>query len=315
MDRDLTRRTVVKGAAAVAGASAIPENVFAAAGYEGAPLERKDLDFFNLICSDASALKKFQDNPSWREVLSVIRVIAGSSTAKLEKKETKLHRGAITLSNEKGHFAGQGTVLRVLVEGVHRFAVVTTAHVVEDGARTPEGAEWKKHKKGYDLAACEVSESYARSKGALDVDPQKNIDATRKVGITQGRDNDSGVFVTKTCASHLSPRLSPAILFDALKIQRTTKGKPVPFSGEELRLAALAPHEAIANMKGELPWDGMSGAAVISDEELVGVASSVITPDFKTEKYALELLTDREFVNELITDLFDSKPRFAAVKS
>jgi hypothetical protein len=312
------RRDVLKGLFAGAVTIALPKELLAAPGYEKAPLLDVDLAFFKKIINDSTALKKFQDEPHWRDVLSMIRVLARTDAAWVhEQSEDEARRGEKMLFDSSGIFTGNATVLKVQDESRKtRYVLATARHVVEAGAVAPHNRKWKQHPY-YDLALCEISEQEATRKGraepnAIDfgsvgINPE---DCAGKIGVVDGKNERNGVTTDKPYPSLISPLLSHAIVFDALKTSKTTSdNKPTPLHGEELRMIVIPPGEATLGQNNDAPARGKSGTALkyrtaSGTVACGGIISTTVEYSFGKETYTTAYIIDQSVIRDAIIDLF-----------
>jgi len=318
----MDRRNFLRLGVAAAAAAAIPEVASAALGYDKSPIEQEDIDFVQGILKDPAKMAVFRKEGTPRQALSLVRMLARWDTTAAEKKERKLHKGAMQLFDAKRILRGQGTKLRVAYSPapgttVERYFVVTANHVAENGALAPGGVKWVKHPKGYDVAVCEVGVKDT-ALDALDFDVTKpDQDSTARIGTIAGNDDDSGRLETKAHSSHLSPILSPHLLWKALGVSQTTRsGGKTPFSGEEVRMAIIRREQAQTDARGVAPWMGMSGAGVTDENgELLGIDSTSVyydvPPKINNEAYGLEFIIDRKFIRETILEAMKQRPSLA----
>ncbi|OGG73772.1 hypothetical protein A3A40_00895 [Candidatus Kaiserbacteria bacterium RIFCSPLOWO2_01_FULL_54_20] len=233
-----SRRLVLQGLASLGALAATPR-IAQALTNEELLRERSDERYFNLLTKDPIARKQFQETPTRGEVASTLRSIAKTKAPWIEafnRDAKRMHQGALAFRDGGGVLKGNGTILKIPIEGggagkdKFHYLVVTAAHVA-DKVPPPSGTHWTRHREERDVAVRDLSaDELARTKSesnALLLPPlqEGKEDVTGEIGTVIAHGNGINAPVRKMYPSRLSPKVS----FSVLTAMYMTLPKPVKY--------------------------------------------------------------------------------------
>jgi len=326
-DKPSRRRFLEEGLASL-GALAVNPRIAQALTNQELLRERSDERYFNLLTKDPMARKQFQETPTRGEVAATLRSIAKTKAPWIEqfnRDAKRMHRGALAFRDVGGVLMGNGTILKIPIEGAggeagkdkFHYLVVTASHVA-DQVSPPAGTHWTRHREERDVAVRDLSaDELVRAKSASDallLPPlqQGGEDITGEVGTVIGHGNGMNAPVRKMYPSRLSPKISFPVLTAAyVRLPEAGKKYMHATDFDAVRMITLPYDEAAKrgpNKDQPTPMNRASGSAFVyipkGSKEMAfgGILVSGVKAYPEGVSYDVGFILDHMYVREAIDE-------------